>query len=74
VQADEVTYDLHILIRFELERALLSGDLRAGEPPGAWAEMYQRYTGGDLVQRATGSAPDPSALIASLSRRYRSAE
>src|ERR1051326_2586784 len=46
VQADEVTYDLHILIRFELERALLSGDLRAGELPAAWAEMNQPYLRG----------------------------
>ena len=36
VEADEVTYNLHIVIRFELERALLSGDLRAADflPPG----------------------------------------
>ena len=32
VQADEVTYNLHILIRFELEQALVSGDLEAGRP------------------------------------------
>jgi carboxypeptidase Taq len=150
VQADEVTYDVHIMIRFELERALLAGDLRGAELPGAWAELYQRYLGitpdndrngclqdghwsegligyfptytlgnvyaaqlfdaaeravgpldesfaaGDfrplrawlgehvyrhgqryrvdaIIKRATGSAPDPSALIASLSRRYGSA-
>ena len=45
VQADEVTYDLHIMIRFELERALLAGDLRAADLPGAWAELYRRYLG-----------------------------
>ena len=44
-EADEATYDLHIVIRFELERALLSGDLRGGELPGAWAELYRRYLG-----------------------------
>jgi carboxypeptidase Taq len=135
------------MIRFELERALLAGDLRGGDLPGAWAELYRRYLGiepdsdrrgclqdghwsegligyfptytlgnvyaaqlfdaaeravgplddafaaGDfttlrdwlgehvhrhgqryavstLIERATGSPPDPSALIASLSRRY----
>jgi carboxypeptidase Taq len=149
VQADEVTYDLHIMIRFELERALLAGDLRAADLPGAWADLYRQYLGlapsndrsgclqdghwsegligyfptytlgnvyaaqlfaaaeravgpleesfavGDfrtlrgwlgehvhrhgqrlpvaaLIERATGSAPDPAALIASLSQRYRS--
>jgi carboxypeptidase Taq len=45
VKADEVTYNLHIVIRFELERALLGGDLRAAELPSAWAELYQRYLG-----------------------------
>ena len=45
VNADEVTYDLHIAIRFELELALLSGDLRAAELPGAWNELYERHLG-----------------------------
>lgn len=45
VEADEVTYNLHIVIRFELERALLSGDLRAADLPGAWSERYSRYLG-----------------------------
>jgi len=147
VEADEVTYNLHIIIRFELERALLSGDLQAADLPGAWSDLYERYLGvvpdsdrngclqdihwsealigyfptytlgnvyaaqlfaaaeravgpleeafaagefgslrewlGEnihrhgrryravtLVEKATGSAPDTSALIASLSARY----
>jgi carboxypeptidase Taq len=45
VQADEVTYNLHILIRFELERALVAGDLAAADVPGAWNEQYRRYLG-----------------------------
>jgi carboxypeptidase Taq len=43
VKADEVTYDLHVLIRFELEQALISGDLAAADLPGAWTEKYQKY-------------------------------
>jgi carboxypeptidase Taq len=147
VYADEVTYNLHITIRFELELALLSGDLRAAELPGAWNELYERrlgvrpandregclqdihwadgligyfptYTLGnvyaaqlfaaadraigpledafargefeplrewlrehvhrqgmrwpvpELIERATGAAPDPSFLVESLTRRY----
>jgi carboxypeptidase Taq len=150
VQSDELTYDVHIMIRFELERALLAGDLKAADLPGAWGELYERYLGatpsndrvgclqdghwsegligyfptytlgnvyaaqlfaaaeravgpleeafaaGDfrtllawlgenvhrhgqrytvatVIERATGSIPNPSALIESLSRRYRSA-
>jgi carboxypeptidase Taq len=45
VQADEVTYNLHIRIRFELERALIHGDLAPADVPGAWNEAYQRYLG-----------------------------
>lgn len=45
VQADEVTYNLHIIIRFELEFALLDGQLRAEEMPEAWGERYQSILG-----------------------------
>lgn len=45
VEADEVTYNLHIVIRFEIERALLSGDLHASDLPNAWNELYERYLG-----------------------------
>ena len=147
VEADEVTYNLHVVIRFELERALLDGDLRAADVPDAWGERYREYLGiapdndrngclqdihwsesligyfptytlgnvyaaqlfeaaeraigpledafaegefsalrewlaenihrhgkryraAALVERVTGTPPDPSALIASLSQRY----
>ena len=45
VEADEATYNLHILVRFELEQALLSGDLPVGDLPGAWQEKYSQYLG-----------------------------
>ncbi len=45
VEADEVTYNLHILIRFELEQALLSGRLSAADAPQAWNERYEHYLG-----------------------------
>ena len=44
MEADEVTYNLHILARFELEQALLAGDLPVGDVPGAWNEKYDRIT------------------------------
>ena len=40
--ADELTYDLHIAVRVDLERALLDGDLATGDLPGAWDEAYRR--------------------------------
>jgi carboxypeptidase Taq len=45
VEADEVTYNLHILIRFELEQALLTGDLNPADVPGAWNEKYRAFLG-----------------------------
>ena len=45
VEADEATYNLHILVRFELEQALLDGALRASELPGAWNDKYRQYLG-----------------------------
>jgi carboxypeptidase Taq len=44
-EADEVTYNLHILVRFELERALMRGDLEAADLPGAFNEKMQAYLG-----------------------------
>lgn len=43
VEADEATYNLHILVRFELEQALINDELSAGDLPGAWREKYERY-------------------------------
>src|SRR5439155_23464881 len=43
MRADEVTYNLHILVRVELEQALLAGNLRAADLPGAWNDAHRRY-------------------------------
>lgn len=43
VEADEVTYNLHIIIRFELEQDLLTGDLSTRDLPDAWNEKYREY-------------------------------
>lgn len=45
VEADEVHYNLHVLVRFELELALLEGSLGTRDLPGAWNELYARYLG-----------------------------
>jgi len=45
VEADEVTYNLHILLRYQLELALLSGDLSITDLPGAWNELSERLLG-----------------------------
>jgi carboxypeptidase Taq len=45
VEADEVTYNLHIIFRFELERSLINGDLEVRDLPEAWNAKVQEYLG-----------------------------
>lgn len=45
VEADEVTYSLHVILRFRLETALFSGDLASAELPDAWREESRRLLG-----------------------------
>ncbi len=45
VEADEATYNLHILLRFDIERPLISGDLAPADVPGVWNEMFTKYLG-----------------------------
>lgn len=58
VNADEVTYPLHIILRYELELALLSGDLKPAELPGAWAEKMKSYLGIVPKKHADGCLQD----------------
>ena len=45
VEADEVTYNLHILIRFEIEQELIAGELKIVDAPQAWNDRYHQYLG-----------------------------
>ncbi|NNM67398.1 MAG: carboxypeptidase M32, partial [Spirochaetales bacterium] len=45
VEADEVTYSLHILLRFRLETALLDGSLAPADVPGAWNDLSEKLFG-----------------------------
>ncbi|BBD08677.1 carboxypeptidase M32 [Desulfovibrio ferrophilus] len=45
VEADEVTYNLHVMLRFELELALLRGDLSTTDLPAAWDEKMRDFLG-----------------------------
>ena len=44
-ESDEATYNLHVLLRFELEQALLGGDLATRDLPAAWDERMRSYLG-----------------------------
>jgi carboxypeptidase Taq len=43
VEADEVTYNLHIMLRFELEQPLIAGELQPADLPGVWNEKFQQF-------------------------------
>ena len=58
VEADEATYNLHIALRFELESALISGDLSVSELPAAWSDKYQEYLGLRPTNDAEGALQD----------------
>jgi carboxypeptidase Taq len=58
VDADEVTYGLHVLARFELERALVRGELRVRDLPAAWREVYRRHLGVEPANDAEGCLQD----------------
>jgi carboxypeptidase Taq len=58
VSADELTYSLHILVRFELERELVAGTLRVSDVPEAWNALYARYLGVTPADDADGCLQD----------------
>ena len=58
VQADEVTYNLHIIVRFELEQALLTGDLPVADLPAAWNQKYGEALGVKPSNDAEGCLQD----------------
>ena len=45
VEADEATYDLHIILRFQLERQLLNGTLKVKDIPAAWNDSFHELFG-----------------------------
>ncbi|MUV90007.1 carboxypeptidase M32 [Halapricum sp. CBA1109] len=45
VEADELTYHMHIVVRFEIERELISGDLDVADVPEVWNDKYEQYLG-----------------------------
>ena len=58
VEADECTYNLHVIIRFEIEVELLEGNLVAGDVPSVWNEKMKSYLGVDVPDDARGCLQD----------------
>ena len=57
-EADEVTYHFHVMIRFELEKALMDGSLSAADLPGAWNDQFEKYLGIRPADDKTGVLQD----------------
>lgn len=57
-ESDEVTYHFHIMIRYELEKKLLTGELDTGDLPGAWNEAYGKYLGLTVPDDKSGVLQD----------------
>ncbi|MCY2956890.1 MAG: carboxypeptidase M32 [Planctomycetota bacterium] len=58
VEADEATYDLHVMVRFELETALLHGDLDVKDLPLQWNRLYLDYLGVEVPDDRRGCLQD----------------
>ena len=58
VDADEVTYPAHVILRYRLERAMLSGDLALADLPGAWNDAMQSLLGVTPPNDALGCLQD----------------
>jgi len=58
IEADELTYHFHVLIRFEIEKALIEGSLEVNEVPAAWNKKYKDYLGVEVSNDAVGCLQD----------------
>jgi carboxypeptidase Taq len=58
LEADEVTYNLHIILRFELEQELLDGRLAVSDLREAWSARVQEYLGVDVPDDGRGVLQD----------------
>jgi len=58
VEADEVCYNLHVLIRFEIERNLMQDEIKVPDLPALWNEKYRQLLGVDVDRDADGVLQD----------------
>jgi carboxypeptidase Taq len=58
VEADEITYNLHIMLRYEIEKQLFNGDLTVDELPTAWNTMFKEWFDVDVPEDRLGCLQD----------------
>ncbi len=57
-EADELTYSLHVMIRYELEKAMIAGNLKVADIPGEWNRLYKDVLGVDVPDNRRGCLQD----------------
>ena len=57
-EADEVTYSLHVLIRYEIEKRVMAGELAVHDIPAEWNRLYKEYLGIDVPDDKHGCLQD----------------
>ncbi len=57
-EADELTYALHIMVRYEIEKQLIAGTLAVKDVPAEWKRLYQEYLGVEVPDDARGCLQD----------------
>ncbi len=58
IEADELTYPLHIMVRYEVEKQLIAGTLAVKDLPAEWNRLYKEYLGVDVPSNAKGCLQD----------------
>ena len=58
MEADELSYCLHIMIRYELEKAFVNGEITVDEIPALWNDKYREYLGVEVPDDAQGCLQD----------------
>jgi len=58
IEADELTYALHVMVRYEIEKNVIAGELVVAEIPGEWKRLYKEYLGVDVPNDALGCLQD----------------
>ena len=57
-EADELTYCLHVMVRYEIEKQLIGGTLAVKDVPGVWNRLYKEYLGIDVPDDRQGCLQD----------------
>jgi carboxypeptidase Taq len=81
IESDEVTYPLHIILRFELEKGLFDGSIQVDDLPRLWNEKMKEYLGIEPKTNTEGVLQDthwaaglfgyfPTYLLGAIYARY----